>query len=129
MLLLRYLAQLPVGHKILWSYVIWWAVMVYYYFRADIRLWLVSLGIGIIVGFALMLSTGPVSVQRFRTRFWESLRLFLCPLMVSSFSALVVGKGFIIVFSPHWMENTIALGGIAVFLLLVFLSKRILLRG
>jgi hypothetical protein len=129
MLLLRYLAQLPVGHRILWSYVIWWAVMVHYYFRTDVRLWLVSLGIGIIVGFALMLSTGPVSMERFRSRFWESMRLFICPLMVSSFSALVVGKDFILVFSPQWMENTIALGGIAVFLLLVFLSKRIVLRG
>jgi hypothetical protein len=76
-----------------------------------------------------MLSTGPVDLERFRTRFWESLRLFICPLMVSSFSALVVGKEFILVFSPHRMENIIALGGIAVFLLLVFLSKRILLRG
>ena len=129
MLLVRYLAQLPVGHRILWSYVIWWAVMVHYYFRADVHLWLMSLGLGVIVGFALMLSTGPVSVERFRTRFWESIRLFICPLMVSSFSALVVGKDFILVFSPHRMENIIALGGIAVFLLLVFLSKRILLRG
>jgi hypothetical protein len=129
MLLLRYLAQLPVSHIILWSYVIWWVVMVHYYFRADVRLWLMSLGLGVIVGFALMLSTGPVSVERFRWRFWESMRLFICPLMVSSFSALVVGKDFILVFSPHRTENIIALGGIAVFLLLVFLSKRILLRG
>jgi hypothetical protein len=129
MLLLRYLAQLPVGRTILWSYVIWWAVMVHYYFRTDVRLWLMSLGIGVIVGFALMLSTGPVDLERFRSRFWESLRLIICPLMVSSFSALVVGKDFILVFSPQRMENIIALGGIAVFLLLVFLSKRILLRG
>ena len=129
MLLLRYLAQLPVGHRILWSYVIWWAVMMHYYFRMDVRLWLMSLGIGIIVGFALMLSTGPVSIERFRSRFWESLRLFICPFMVSSFSALVVGRDFILVFSPRWMENTAALSGIAVFLLLVFISKRILLRG
>jgi hypothetical protein len=68
-------------------------------------------------------------MERFRSRFWESMRLFICPLMVSSFSALVVGKDFILVFSPRWMENTIAVGGIAVFLLLVFLSKRIVLRG
>ena len=129
MLLLRYLAQLPVGHRILWSYVIWWAVMMHYYFRMDVRLWLMSLGIGIIVGFALMLSTGPVSIERFRSRFWESLRLFICPFMVSIFSALVVGRDFILVFSPRWMENTAALSGIAVFLLLVFISKRILLRG
>ena len=129
MLLLRYLAQLPVSMTILWSYVIWWAVMVYYYFRADVRLWLMSLGIGVIVGFALMLSTGSVSLERFRTRFWESTRLFICPLLVSSFSALVVGKNFALVFSPHWLENIVAVGGIGVFLLLVFLSKRIVLRG
>ena len=127
--LLRYLAQLPAGRMILWSFVIWWGVMVFWYFRADVRLWLTSLGIGVIVGYALMLSTGPVSPERIRTRFWESMRLFLCPLMVSSFSALIAGEGFILVFSPSWTENAIALCGIGGFLLLVLVVKRIMLRG
>ena len=129
MLLVRYLAQLPASRIILWSYVIWWAVMVYYYFRLDVRLWLTSLGIGVIVGFALMLSTGPVSMERLRVRFWECLRLFICPLLVSSFSALVAGNGFILVFSSSATENAVALGSIGVFLLLAQLSKRIFLRG
>ena len=129
MLLLRYLGQMPASRMILWSFVIWWAVMVHYHFRADLRLWLTSLGIGIIVGYALMLSTGPVSRDRFETRFWESVRLFICPLLVSSFSALVAGQGFLLVFSPRGMENAVALFSIGVFLLLVQLSKRIVLRG
>jgi len=129
MLLLRYLGQMPASRMTLWSYVIWWAVIVHYYFSPDLRLWLTSLGIGIIVGYALMLSTGPVSMERVRSHFWGSLRLFTCPLMVSSFSALVAGHGFLLVFSPRWMENAVALGSIGVFLLLVFLSKRIMLRG
>ncbi len=127
--LLRYLGQMPTSRMILWSFVIWWAVMVYYYFRADMRLWLTSLGIGIIVGYALMLSTGPVNRDRFRTRFWESLRLFVCPLLVSSFSALVAGQEFLLVFSPRGTENIVALLTIGIFLLLVQLSKRIVLRG
>ena len=129
MLLVNYLAQLPASRKVLWSYVIWWAVMVSYYFTAHPRLWATSLGIGVIVGFALMLSTGPVSRERFQHRFWESMRLFICPLLVSSFSALVAGKGFILVFSPHWQENAVALGAIGTFLLLVATVKKIVLRG
>lgn len=129
MFLLRYFAALEPSRMILWSFVIWWLAMTSYYFRWEPRLWATSLGIGVIVGFALMLSTGPVSRQRFRERFWESIRLFVCPFLVSSFSALVAGKGFILVFSPLWFENTIALAGIALFLLLVRLFNFILLRG
>ena len=129
MLLIRYLAQMPASRIILWSFAIWWGVMVYCYFRADARLWLTSVGIGIIVGFALMLSTGPVSLERLQTHSWESMRLFLCPLMVSSFSALIAGQEFILVFSPQGSENAIALAVIGAFLLLVFVVKRMMLRG
>lgn len=129
MSLLRYFAGLEMSRMILWSFVIWWAAMVNYYFRPEPRLWATSLGIGLIVGYALMLCTGPVSAQRFRQRFWESMRLFICPFLVSSFSALVVGKGFMLVFSPRWAENASALAAIVLFLLLVQVLNFIVLRG
>lgn len=129
MFLLRYFAGLDASRMILWSYVIWWSAMVGYYFRPENHLWVTSLGIGIIVGYALMLCTGPVSAQRFRERFWESMRLFICPFLVSSFSALVAGNDFVLVFSSRWGENAIALGAIAAFLLLVRALNFILLRG
>ncbi len=127
--LLRYIASLPTSRLVLWSYVIWWVVMVSYYFALNPLIWATSLGIGIIVGFALMLSTGPVNRDRFRNRFWESMRLFVCPFMVSSFSALVAGNGFVMVFSPSLQENTTAAGSIIAFLLLAQIMKITVLRG
>ncbi|MCZ6830283.1 MAG: hypothetical protein O7F73_11985 [Gammaproteobacteria bacterium] len=103
--------------------------MVNYYFRPEPRMWVTSLGIGVIVGFALMLSTGSISLERFRRRFWESARLFICPFLVSSFSALVAGNSFILVFSPRWEENIAAVASIAVFFLLVRLLNMIVPRG
>jgi xanthine/uracil permease len=129
MWLVRYFALLPPSRLILWSYVIWWLFMVTYYFSSDPRLWAMSLGIGLIVGFALMLCTGPVTLDRFRKRFWESLRLFVCPFMVSSFSAAVTGKNFILVFSPNWEENAAAVTGIILFLLLTRMLNITVLRG
>ena len=129
MWLVRYFALLPPSRVILWSYVIWWLFMVAHDFSSDPRLWATSLGIGLIVGFALMLCTGPITLDRFRNRFWESLRLFVCPFMVSSFSALVTGKNFILVFSPNWEENAAAVIGIVLFLLLTRFLNITLLRG
>jgi hypothetical protein len=123
MWLVRYFANLPASRLILWSYVVWWVVMVIYYFIPDLRIWTTSLGIGLIVGYALMLCTGPITLDRFRHRFWESLRLFVCPFMVSSFSAHIAGRDFSLVFSPLWQENLTAVGGVAVFLLLVRVLK------
>jgi hypothetical protein len=123
MWLVRYFANLPGSRLILWSYVIWWLVMGAYHFTPDLRIWVTSLGIGLIVGYALMLCTGPITLDRFRTRFWESLRLFICPFMVSSFSAQVAGKDFLLVFSPWRQENASAVVSIALFLLLVRVLK------
>jgi hypothetical protein len=124
--LLNYFANLAPGRNILWCYVIWWAVMVQFYFRPEVRLWVMSLGIALIVGYALMLCTGPVSMSRFRQRFWESLRLFICPLMVSSFSALVTGEGFLLVFSSRWQENSIAVLSVLTFLVLERVLKQLI---
>jgi len=127
--LLQYLGRLSADRCILWSYVIWWLAMVFYYFRPDPRLWLTSIGISVIVGYALMLSTGSVNAERFRSRFWESLRLFLAPFLVSSFAALVAGKEFFLVFSPHWIENLVAASSIVAFLFMTRLCRWIVLRG
>jgi hypothetical protein len=107
---ISYLRNLPPNRQILWSFVIWYAWFLLLYFDPNPGLWLTSTGVAVLVGFALMMSTGPVTQERFKTKFWECFRLFLCPLMVSSFSALVKGEGFIIVLSPLWWEN---LAGIA----------------
>jgi len=104
-MLLSYFARLPGSKQALWCYLIWYLCMLGMHFNPAPELWLNSLGLSIVVGYALYLSTGPGTWSRFKARFWESLRLFMCPFLVSSFSALVKGKGFILLFSPNLKEN------------------------
>lgn len=115
----EYLYYLPWGRQILWCYLIWYLVMVGFHFDSRSALWLNSLGIAALVGLALFISTGPCTISRFQSSFWPSLRLFACPFLVSSFSALVKGKGFILLFSTSAVENATALAACGVFLLLI----------
>ena len=108
-MLLRYLANLSTGRLILWCYLIWYGVVLVRYFDPSARLWLTSLGLSGIIGFALYLSTtagsNPVKLD-----FWTKFRLFLMPFCVSSFAALVKGKGFVLIFSPKPAEIMTAVG-------------------
>ncbi len=106
--LLSYLANLPNTRLALWCYLIWYLSILALYFNPSPEIWLNSLGISIVVGYALFLSTGPGTLERLKQRFWESLRLFMCPFLVSSFSSLVKGKGFILLFSPVLADNLVA---------------------
>ena len=101
---MRYFAHLTTGRIILWCYFIWWAFFVLRYFESSRNLWLTSLGISLIIGIALMIST---SSRWFVS--WANFRLFLMPFFVSSFSALVKGHGFMLIFSPRMQENYVAL--------------------
>jgi hypothetical protein len=105
--LLHYLAGLSAGRFILWCYLIWWVVVLVRYFDPNPRLWLTSLGLSLIIGFALFLSTTS-GRQPVRLEPWPTFRLFLTPFCVSSFAALVKGRGFILIFSPRWAETGVA---------------------
>lgn len=118
-MLSSYFARLPGSKQALWCYLIWYLCMLSMHFNPAPELWLNSLGLSIVVGYALYLSTGPGTWSRFKSRFWESLRLFMCPFLVSSFSALVKGKGFILLFSPNLQENLFATGVCLIFILSV----------
>lgn len=109
-MIMRYFGTLPLSKTLLWCYLIWYLVIASLYFSGSPEIWLNSLGLALVVGYALFLSTGPGTLQRFKQRFWESCRLFLCPFLVSSFSSLVKGKGFVLLLSPHWDENLMAVG-------------------
>ena len=113
----RYLVRLPAGKIVLWCFLIWYLATVIHHFDATPSIWLNALGISAIVGVALYLSVrepGKAPPDR-----WTVLRLFLMPFCVSSFSQLIKGRGFILVFPPSLGENTIALGACAVFVLIV----------
>ena len=120
---LRYLTRLNPARQILWCYLLWWLVVVARYFDPNLRLWLTSLGIAVIVGVALWLSTagGPDGVKLGR---WQVFRLFLMPFCVSSFAALVKGRGFVLVFSPRVDELALGIGLCGAFCVVVWLAKR-----
>jgi hypothetical protein len=111
----NYLARLDNSRMILWCYFIWYLCIVEQHFISSERLWLNSVGISLLVGFALFISTGACSLVRFKDNFWPSCRLFICPFLVSSFSATVKGKGFILLFSPLANENLFASGCCLIF--------------
>src|SRR6185295_19870323 len=104
-MLLRYLANLSTGRLILWCYLIWYVVVLVRYFDPSPRLWLTSLGLSAIIGMALYVNASFSGKTRLRLEFWPAFRFFLIPFCVSSFAALIKGRGFILIFSPKWEES------------------------
>ena len=108
----------------LWCYLIWYLFFVTRYFDRSLNLWLTSLGISAIIGIALIISTWDAKA---RMKGWALFRLFLMPFCVSSFSALVKGRGFILIFSPRTQENAIALAlcsGFCAFIAILTIARR-----
>ena len=123
-MLIRYLANLSAGRLMLWCYFIWYTVVLVRYFDASSRLWLTSLGLSLIIGLALYISTARAGTARVKLEAWQIIRLFLMPFCVSSFSALVKGRGFVLIFSPHPGEILAALALCALLCLTVAWLKR-----
>lgn len=116
---LRYFAGLTNGRIVLWSYLVWYLVTVAAHFDPSPRLWLTSLGISVIIGFALVISTrsstnGTIELDR-----WQVFRLFMMPFGVSSFAALVKDEGYILVFPPSLWLNATGFALIALFTMTV----------
>ncbi len=118
---MRYLARLTAGRVILWCYLLWYLFFAVRCFDSSPSLWLTSLGVSAIVGAALLISTRSGGVGRLG--FWPTARLFIMPFCVSSFSALVKGRGFFLIFSRRPAENYLALALCAAFCALVAAVK------
>jgi hypothetical protein len=116
----KYLAGLAPGKVALWCYLIGYLIVVLTCFDPAPAIWLNSLGISAVVGLALLLS---VDRTRARTDWWQTPRLFLMPFCVSSFAALIKGRGFTLIFPPSALELSILAGSCAAFVLLVFAFK------
>lgn len=123
-MLWEYIRNLNRGRLILWCYLVWYLVVLIRYFDPTLQLWLTSLGLSAIIGIALYLSAtaGATKVKLDR---WSLFRLFLMPFCVSSFAALVKGKGFILVFSPRLNENLLAVGVCVILCGIVYAIKRV----
>jgi hypothetical protein len=105
---LRYLAELTTPRLVLWCYLIWWGFVAARYFDPSAQLWLSSLGISAIIGTGLYLSTAHGGRSRTRLEPWQIARLYLMPFCVSSFAALIKGRGFVLVFHPTLADNASA---------------------
>jgi hypothetical protein len=120
----RYLARLSAGRFILWGYFLWWVVVLVRYFDPSPQLWLTSLGVSLIIGTALYINTSLSGTTRLRLEPWPTFRLFLTPFCVSSFAALVKGRGFFLIFSPRWEELAVAIAVWAALGALALLARR-----
>ena len=122
--LLHYFATLTTGRIVLWCYAIWYSANVAQHFDPRPRLWLTSLGLSVIIGVALWISTSSSSKGSTRQDRWQVFRLFLMPFCVSSFAALVKDAGYVLIFPPSLRENLIGVASIAGFLLLLAIVRR-----
>ena len=117
---LHYLAELTTGRIVLWCYAIWYGVNVVQHFDARPRLWLTSLGLSVIVGTALLISTRSASRGTTKLDRWQIFRLYLMPFCVSSFAALVKDAGYVLVFPPSARENLTGIALLASFVAVVY---------
>jgi hypothetical protein len=120
----RYVANLTPGRTFLWCYAIWYLVNVWNHFDPKPRLWLTSVGLSVIIGFALLLSTTNSTKGRMTLDRWQIFRLFLMPFCVSSFAALVKDANYILIFPPTLRENLIGLACIGGFLVLLAVVRK-----
>jgi hypothetical protein len=123
MRVLGYFQGLPAGKAVLWCYLIWYLCTVVVYFDPTPTIWLNSVGISAIIGVALLLSVGGSAARPSVS--WQTFRLFFMPFAVSSFSALIKGHGFVLVFPPSLTQAALQLGACAGFLAWVWGLKRL----
>ena len=122
---MRYLRNLTTGRLILWCYFIWYLVVLVRYFDKNPQIWATAFGLSLIIGFALYINTTRSGPARIHIGFWPTVRLFMMPLCVSSFSSLVKGKNFFLIFSPNPWEILTATAICAALCLASFTAKRI----
>jgi hypothetical protein len=125
----NYLSRLSGGRFILWCYFIWWLVVLVRYFDRRPKIWLTSLGLSAIIGVALYINATSSGSVKVRLEPWPTFRLFLTPFCVSSFAALVKDQGFVLIFSPDWVEMAVAAASCVLLGGLVLLAKRYPLRA
>ncbi|QEY18938.1 hypothetical protein D0C16_07310 [Cellvibrio sp. KY-GH-1] len=106
---------------VLWFYLIWYVVTVYFHFDPNPKIWINAFGISVVIGIALMLSVS--NGQSPLANPWQTFRLFWMPFAVSSFSSLIKGQGYTVIFSPQAHEVVVALSACVLFGLLVAALK------
>lgn len=119
--LIRYFSSIPSTKVALWCYLIWYLVTAINHFDPSPAIWLNSLGISAVIGLALRLSVDRAGQQQ--PSHWQTLRLFLIPFCVSSFSSLIKGQGFVFIVPPSLSELSLSIGSCVVFIFLATFSR------
>ena len=117
---LKYFKNITVPKIILWCYLVWYLTVIVLYFEASLKLWASSVGISLIIGFALILSTNQ---QGLKQNVWVRFRLFLFPFCVSSYSATIKDYDFILLFPSDYLHLFISMLSCLLFLLLIWCVK------
>ena len=120
-IIFSYFARLRLGKMILWYYLIWYFVTVYFHFDPNPKIWINALGISVVIGIALILSVSNGQSPFINP--WQTFRLFWMPFAVSSFSSLIKGQGYTVIFSPLLSEVLVALLACLLFTLFVSALK------
>lgn len=119
--LIQYLYEIKLDKAILWCYLIWYVIVVCFHFDPSVKIWINSIGISAVIGTGLMLS---VSSSKIGERdHWQAFRLYLMPFCVSSFSALIKEKGFILFISPNIKETIVSVSCCVLFLSVILVVK------
>jgi len=103
--IIRYFVLIKPGKIVLWCYLIWYSVTVLHHFDPSPKIWINALGISAVIGCGLLLS---VATPSNKSDTWQTVRLFLMPFCVSSFSSLIKEQGFVFIFSTDLAELVIA---------------------
>ncbi len=119
-----YLSRLSSGRAILWCYLIWYSMAIVLYFDSSPALWLTSFGIGLLMGFGMLVTlTGfpfmPIKIGR-----WQVFRFFFMPFCASSFTGTAKEQGFLIIAFPKAGETLAAALACGFFCLCVFGAKQ-----
>lgn len=122
--LVGYLANLTAARTTLLCYLVWYLVVAVRYFDPNPWLWLTSLGLSLIVGYALLINATSSGATKVSLGTWQKIRFFLVPFCVSSFAALVKGRNFILIFSPNPIDTLIALGACLGLLCAIGIAKK-----
>jgi hypothetical protein len=119
--LASYLRTLTPGKTVLWCYATWYCAIVAMYFDPSPRIWLTAIVVSFVIGIALNLS---VAQGTGATDPWQTIRLFLMPFCVSSYSSLIKDRGFIVIFPQSASALQVAIGCCLAFLAAVWILKR-----
>jgi hypothetical protein len=106
--IIAYFAGLRVPKLVLWCYLVWYLAIIPFYFDPSPLLWLSALGISALIGCGLIFATMMPGQKMER---WTRFRLFAFPFCVSSYSALIKGKGFVLLFPTE--PKPLMVGGVA----------------